>query len=224
MWNRLMVFEIKCTQRASAVRPRPRGPAHGHTFAREDAGAPLYAFNFQRPLVRSTISLSNRLSPFDGFTRLGFEKFTAWIARKRFITDDQILWHFEIGQELLGKGDDVRFFELLSGPRHDDGADLLTHHLVGHADDSDLEDRRMRSKCIFDLNAIDVLAAAIDHIFLSIDDVDQTLLVDSGHIAGVEPSVDEGIGRRFGFIPVALHDIRSANEQFADAADRISFK
>src|SRR5262245_41171779 len=51
-----MVFEKKCTRCAKVVRPRPRGPAHGHKPAREDAGAPLDAINFQRSLVRSTFS------------------------------------------------------------------------------------------------------------------------------------------------------------------------
>jgi len=32
-----------------AVRPRPRGQAIGQAPAREDAGAPLVALNFQRP-------------------------------------------------------------------------------------------------------------------------------------------------------------------------------
>jgi hypothetical protein len=33
-------FCAKCARIPQAERPRPRGQAHGHTLAREDAGAP----------------------------------------------------------------------------------------------------------------------------------------------------------------------------------------
>src|SRR5215510_14370449 len=52
----LWSLRIKRNQWRLVVRPRPRGQAHSHAPAREDAGAPLVAFISQRPLTHGMFS------------------------------------------------------------------------------------------------------------------------------------------------------------------------
>ena len=103
------------------------------------------------------------------------------------------------------------------GPRDDDGAHLLAHHGVGHPDDGDLAHRGMRRQGVLHLDAVHVLAAAIDHVLLAVDDEDQALVVDPREVAAVQPAVDERLGGLLGLAPVAAHDVRPADQQFADA-------
>ena len=60
---------------------------------------------------------------------------------------------------------------------------------------------------LLDLTGVDVEAAPDDEVLLAVDDVVVAVVVHPGHVAGLEPAVDEGGGRLVGLVPVALHDI-----------------
>ena len=76
----------------------------------------------------------------------------------------------------------------VAGPQHDDRPDLLAEHRMGHADDRAVGHRRVLEEGGLDLDAVDVLAAPDDHVLGPVDDVDESLLVDAGHVAGVQPA------------------------------------
>ena len=61
-------------------------------------------------------------------------------------------------------------------------------------------------------------ALVFDHLFLAVNDVDVSLIVDARHVAGRQPAVAQHEVRFFGRLPVALHDVRAFDEQLADAA------
>ena len=86
----------------------------------------------------------------------------------------------------------------------DDRADLLAEHVVRDADHRGVDDRRVLEQRGLDLDAVHVLAAADDHVLGPVDDEDEALVVDAGDVAGVQPAVGEGRGRRLGLVPVAL--------------------
>ena len=86
----------------------------------------------------------------------------------------------------------------LAGRRNDHRADLLAHHLVGNADDRDLADAWRPREHVLDFQRVDVLAPAVDHVLLTVDDVEQAVLVDVREVAGVKPAVDERLGRLLG--------------------------
>ena len=65
--------------------------------------------------------------------------------------------------------------------------------------------------------AVDVLAAAVDHVLRAVDDVEEAVVVDPREVAGVQPAVDERLGGRLGLVPVAADDVRPAHQQLADA-------
>ena len=67
--------------------------------------------------------------------------------------------------------------------RHQHRADLLAHHLVGHADHRHLEHPGRGREHVLHLDAVDVLAAAVDHVLEPVDDVHPALVVDARHIA-----------------------------------------
>jgi len=48
---------------------------------------------------------------------------------------------------------------------------------------------------VLDLGAVDVLPAGDDHVFLAVDDVQETLVVGAYQVAGVEPAPGEGLLR-----------------------------
>ena len=97
---------------------------------------------------------------------------------------------------------------------------LFAEYPVRQADDGGIHDRRMAVQNLLDLDAVDVLAAADQHVLLAIDDVEEALLVDLREIAGLEPVVLEGFLRRLGLVPVTTHDIGPTHPQFADHVRR----
>ena len=68
---------------------------------------------------------------------------------------------------------------------------------------------------VLDLHAVDVLAAADQHVLCAVDDVDKTFFVDLRKVARLHPAVDEGLGRGLGLVPVAAHDDGAAIPEFA---------
>ena len=79
---------------------------------------------------------------------------------------------------------------------------LLAQPGVGHAIDGSLVHRWVLVDCGFDLDAVNVFAAAQDHVLCPIAHVDETLIVDAANIAGAQPSVLHGFCRGFGTVPV----------------------
>ena len=121
----------------------------------------------------------------------------------------------------LGERPDLLRIGIGARTRDDDRADLLAHHLVGHAHHRHLEHRRVLDEGVLDLDAVDVLAAAVDHVLHAVDDLHEPLVVDAGEVAGVQPPIDERLGGLLGLVPVAGHHVLPADQQLPDARRRI---
>jgi hypothetical protein len=66
----------------------------------------------------------------------------AGVARERIGSYDHVLRQLEVGDPLGEVGQHGRHVDAAPRRGHEDGADLLTQHLVGYADDGRLEDGR----------------------------------------------------------------------------------
>src|SRR4051794_14197665 len=98
---------------------------------------------------------------------------------------------------------------------HDRGADLLPHLLVGHSDHGGLGDGGVLVEDLLDLARVDVVAPADDHVLLAVDDEEVAVLVDLGHISRVEPAVAHDLLRGVVAVPVALHEVVTADGDLA---------
>src|SRR6202035_84635 len=86
----------------------------------------------------------------------------------------------------------------------------------GDADDGCLVYPGRSGQSVLDLDAVHVLAAAVDHVFGPVDDVDEAIGVDAGQVSGVQPAAGEGRRGGVGLVPVPGDDVRPADEQLAD--------
>ena len=104
---------------------------------------------------------------------------------------------------------------VLTGTQHHHRPDLLAEHRVGHPDHGAVGHGRVLEQGRLHLDAVDVLPTPDDHVLGPVDDMDEPLLVDAGHVAGVEPSpVNESPGR-LGSVPVAPHHVGPLDPQLA---------
>src|SRR5207253_2189742 len=72
-----------------------------------------------------------------------------------------------------------------------------------------------------DLARVDVLAAADDHVLQATDNVDITVVIQDGEVAGVHPaSLVDGGPRGGGVVPVAAHDAVAARAELPRRAAR----
>src|ERR1700751_1766703 len=72
---------------------------------------------------------------------------------------------------------------------------------------------------VFNLDAIDVLAAADQHVLSPVDDIAETLFIQAGEIPRFYPSLNEGFRRFIGFVPVALHHLWAVAPDLANSID-----
>ncbi len=74
-----------------------------------------------------------------------------------------------------------------------DRAGFLAQRVVRDRDDGGVHDGRMLVERVLDLDAVDVLAAADQHVLGAVDDVAEAFLVQAGEIAGLDPAIDKGL-------------------------------
>src|SRR5271166_2112200 len=115
-------------------------------------------------------------------------------------------WLLVAGELRLAEGDDLLGRDRMSGPEDHEGGDLLTPDRIVHSHDGTFGHRGMREDRFLHLTRVDVLPAGDDHVVLAADEKDEAVLVDDAHVAGVQPSVPETLGRQFWVLPVAEHD------------------
>ena len=71
---------------------------------------------------------------------------------------------------------------------------------------------------IFNLYRIQVLTAGDDHVLLPVHQIDEAILILTGHIAGEEPAVLQDFGSGLGILIVAGHDAVALDNQLAHVA------
>ena len=106
-----------------------------------------------------------------------------------------------------------------AGLRHHVRHADLAHALVGHADDGDLRDRRVRQHDVLDLGRVAVEPAHDEHVLDAVGDAQVAALVHHADVAGVQPAV--GVDRFGGggwIIEVAFHHVVAAHHDFAGLA------
>src|SRR3984957_7771335 len=121
--------------------------------------------------------------------------------------------HVEGGQAFSHVAGELVGGHLVPGAEHDDGTDLFAQHGVGHPDDGTVGHRRVLEEGSLHLDAVDVLPAADDHVLGPVDDVHEPLVVDAGHIAGVEPAAGERSGGVLVPVPVAADHVGPLDPQ-----------
>ena len=90
---------------------------------------------------------------------------------------------------------------------------------MGHGDDRGLADGLVLVEDLLDLARVHVVAAADDQLLLAVDDEEVAVLVDLGHVAGLEPAVlVDGLLRLLLALPVALHHVVALDGDLADLA------
>ena len=108
----------------------------------------------------------------------------------------------------------------------DDRLDRHAEHRIGHADDRRLADAGERVEDVLDLLRAHLLAARLDDVVLAADEIEKAVVVGAEKVAGVEhllPGMRAGLQRPVGrrlVLPVALHDVRPADDELADHAGR----
>src|SRR5690606_13686946 len=80
---------------------------------------------------------------------------------------------------------------LLAGTQHDHGVNAFAEVVVGYADDRAGLDGRVLCDDLLDLDAVDVLSPADDHVLDPVDDVDVAVIVHVAAVAGVHPAVPD---------------------------------
>src|SRR5439155_7764 len=91
---------------------------------------------------------------------------------------------------------------------------------VRDADRGRLSDGRMHEEDLLDFSRVHVVARAEDHVLLAIDDVEISVLVHPREIAREQPSVAEHRRGLLRLVPVALHDLGTADRELTDIALR----
>ena len=78
----------------------------------------------------------------------------------------------------------------------------------------------MSAKRIFHLDAVNVLTAANQHVFFSVHDVEEALVIKSTEVTGFDPAIDKRLGGVLWFLPIAFHDIWAFSPDLANRAER----
>ena len=66
----------------------------------------------------------------------------------------------------------------------------------------------------------DLHPAGFDEFLLAVHDIEIAICIHAGDVAGVEPAVAQGNGRFRGHVVIALHHLRTLDDQLAGLADR----
>ena len=129
--------------------------------------------------------------------------------------DENVLWAF-VSRQLLSRSrqDDIRCRVL--APEYDSSDDLLHPARVWQIEHRALGDICILQQDIFHFTRIDVLTTGDNHVALAIENGEITFIIDAAEIAGTQPPIPHVLRSGFGILPIAGHDHRAADENFAD--------
>src|SRR5262249_58702194 len=98
------------------------------------------------------------------------------------------------------------------------GMNGLSPVRIGYPNHRGLLDGRVFVQSCLYFGGEDILAPGNDHVFLAIDQVDISVIVDGRQVASVEPPISDRRGSIVGTPPVANHDVWPARDYFTDLA------
>src|SRR4029077_2780020 len=87
---------------------------------------------------------------------------------------------------------------------------------IRNGDHAGLQYSRMGHDDFFHFERRNVFTTTYDDVFFAVHDQQAAVLVDGGHVAGVEPLSAQRFGCRFTVIPVAFHDPVAPRDNFSD--------
>ncbi|KAF1857266.1 hypothetical protein Lal_00014497 [Lupinus albus] len=100
---------------------------------------------------------------------------------------------------------------------NDDQHRALAPFFVGHGDGGCLLDAGMADGDVLQIDGADPLAARLDDVLGTVDDLDIAVGIHRHHVAGFEPARHRLVGRAFGHAEIAGADGRAAHQQPAEA-------
>src|SRR5215471_4936807 len=100
--------------------------------------------------------------------------------------------------------------------RHDESLGDLARLKIGHTEDSTVSHARMFEQHSLELGRGNAETLVLDHFLLAINYVEVALVVDPANVSRIQPSVAQHTGGLFRSVPISLHDLRTADYDFAD--------
>src|ERR1700733_16247173 len=138
--------------------------------------------------------------------QLPLHQLPSWISRQRRRREHEFYPDLE-GGETLGEEDaEVCFGNAGAVPQHHDRGRLFAQGGMRDADHAGVDDGGMFVECVLDFDAVDVFAAADQHVLGAIEDITEALGVEARDVAGTQPAVDERFRRGLRILPVAADD------------------
>src|SRR3954453_23601015 len=196
----IATLQPSSTSSSAAARPMPRlAPVMKTTWSLSPRSTlPLLVVLMSLPHLRERVA-PHLAHPVDG----------------QLVERDDALRALVRRQPLAGVRDERVAVEVAG--RHDERDDLLAPALGRHAGDRDLGDGRMVLERRLDLPGINVEPAADDELLRAPGDLEAAVpVVDPAEVAGAEPAVaGQRLRRRLGPVPVAVEDLRAADEDLA---------
>src|SRR5215831_7511933 len=116
-------------------------------------------------------------------------------------------WDLETGQDVAAIVDEFLFGRRFAVLQNNQGFGNLAPPIIGHGNDSTLENERMRVYGFLHFDRRDVFTAGDNNVFLAIDNQEIALFVDDCHIAGVQPASPQRQGGLLRQLPISRHDI-----------------
>ena len=98
---------------------------------------------------------------------------------------------------MLSQTGGIQHGVLLEMDRH---TNLLAQSVIGHRKGDGFKHRRVGVQGALHFCAVDVLAAAQNHVFRPINEIEKPVFVEVTDIARVQPSVYDSLSCRFGTI------------------------
>src|SRR5579859_7669029 len=98
----------------------------------------------------------------------------------------------------------------------DEGPGALVPFGMGQADDAGLQYLWVAHNHVFQVNRGDPFAARLHEVFGAVNQLDDAVLIDDGHIAGTQPAVEELLAGG-GVLEVRLRDPGAAHLQLAES-------
>ena len=133
-------------------------------------------------------------------SQLALQKLPVRIARQRLRQEPNVPWDFESSESrphMLSQPGGIQHSVLFEVDRN---TNLLAQSVIGYRKSNGFKHRWVGIEGSLYLRAVDVLAAAQDHVFCPINEIEEPVLVEVTDITRVQPPVYNGLGCRFGAI------------------------
>src|SRR5215831_4788224 len=124
------------------------------------------------------------------------------------------LWAFVIGQAFAAEIDQLVLAGLHAILQHNERGNFFAVELIGNANRSGGRNGGMLIEDFVDFAWVDILAAANDHVTLTIDDEKESFPVPISNVTRMEPAVAKSARRCFRLLEITLQNVFPAQYNF----------